>query len=67
MKSNDALVVAWDFSHGTDRSVLIVGRQVPVKPIGHKMEIINAFQGPDAEAMYQMLTERKDVIIDGYR
>lgn len=61
----DALIVAWDFTHGKDKAILLVGKQVPMKPIGYKMEIINAFQGPDAEALYQMLTEKKEVLFNG--
>lgn len=60
MENNGALIVSWDFSNGEDRGVLLVGRQVPIKPIGHRIEIVNAFQGADAEALYQMLTEKKE-------
>ena len=27
MKSTDSVIVSWDFSHGKDAGVLIVGRQ----------------------------------------
>jgi hypothetical protein len=59
-KSNDALIVSWDFTRGEDVGVLIVGRQVPVKPIGHRIEIVNAFQGDDARSVYEMLTKKKE-------
>lgn len=65
MESNGALVISWDFSHGKDKAVLLVGKKVPMKPVGYTMEIINAFQGPDAEALYQMLTEKKEVLLNG--
>jgi hypothetical protein len=65
-ENSGAYIVSWDFSNGKDNSVLLVGRQVPMKPIGHRIEIVNAFQGADAEALWQMLTERKDVIRDVY-
>lgn len=66
LESSGAYIVSWDFSHGKDVGVVIVGKQVPMKPIGHRIEIVNAFQGADAEALLQMLTERKDVKRDGY-
>ncbi len=58
-ETNGALIVSWDFTHGEDVGVLIVGKQVPMKPIGHRIEIVNAFQGPDARALYEMLIEKK--------
>ena len=64
MESNGALIVSWDFSHGEDSGVLLVGKQIPIKPIGHKIEIVNAFQGADAVALYQMLTEKKEVLLN---
>lgn len=59
-ESNGALIVSWDFTKGEDVGVLIVGRQVPKEPVGHRIEIVNAFQGPDARALYEMLTEKKE-------
>ena len=47
MKSTDSVIVSWDFSHGKDVGVLIVGRQKK-----GKVEIINAYQG---EEIYQKL------------
>ena len=58
-ESNGSLVISWDFSHGEDVGVLLVGKQVPMKPIGHRIEIINAFQGDEARAVYKMLTKKK--------
>jgi hypothetical protein len=58
-ESNGALIVSWDFTRGEDVGVLIVGKQVPKKPIGHRIEIVNAFQGDEARAMYNMLTKKK--------
>ena len=40
MKSTDSVIVSWDFSHGKDVGVLIVGKQEK-----GKVEIINAYQG----------------------
>jgi hypothetical protein len=38
-----------------DTTVLIVGRKTP----GEKIDIINAFQGEDALALYNLLIEKK--------
>lgn len=43
MKSTDSVIVSWDFSHGKDVGVLIVGKQEK-----GKVEIINAYQGEEA-------------------
>ena len=45
---SDTILVSVDFSHGQDVGVLIVGRKKPNQVV----EIINAFQGKEAEAMY---------------
>lgn len=55
MKQNDSVIVSWDFTNGKDKSVLIVGHQSPKKPI----EIINAFQGEEAERIHALLTTPK--------
>lgn len=49
MKSTDSVIVSWDFSHGKDAGVLIVGR----------VEIINAYQGEEAKEIYQKLVFHK--------
>lgn len=56
METSGAVIVSWDFSNGKDVGVLLVGKKDPGKPI----EIINAFQGKEAEELYQRLTTRKD-------
>ena len=51
-----AYIVSWDFSHGEDTDILIVGSQ-------HKgvVDIVNAFQGKEARDIYNKLTAvRKD-------
>ena len=53
------LIIGYDFTNGEDKSVMIVGTQKD-----DKLSIVNAFQGPDAEALYEMLTERKDDNVD---
>lgn len=53
MPLNDTLLVGFDFTHDRDKNVLIVG-----KKNGEKLEIINAFQGENAKAMYELLTTK---------
>jgi hypothetical protein len=53
MPLNDTLLVGFDFTHDKDKNVLIVG-----KKNGEKIEIINAFQGENAKAMYELLTTK---------
>lgn len=48
------LLIGYDFSNGKDQSVLIVGTQEKGKPV----TIINAFQGAEAEAMYELLVTK---------
>ena len=48
---NECILVSVDFTNGKDNSVLIVGRQKP----GKAVEIINAFQGQEAEDLYYKL------------
>jgi hypothetical protein len=57
---NDALIVSWDFTHGKDSDILLVGRRIPMEPIGHRVEVINAFQGDEARAVFEMLTRKKE-------
>ena len=53
-----SVIVSWDFSKGEDVGVLLVGRQKP----GRNVEIINAFQGEDAEEIYKKLTTVNEVL-----
>lgn len=54
MKSTDSVIVSWDFSHGKDVGVLIVGNQK-----NGKVEVINAYQGEEAYELYRRLTIQK--------
>lgn len=54
MKTADSIIVSVDFSNGKDVGVLIVGRQK-----NGKVDIINAFQGEEAESLYTKLTTVK--------
>lgn len=61
---SDGLVIGFDYKTKVlpgskempDTAVLIVGRQMP-----GKLDIINAFSGEDAVALYEMLTTVKEV------
>lgn len=55
MNSSGAVIVGWDFSHGKDVGVLIVGKQE-----NGQVEIINAFQGEEAKDLYKRLVTRKE-------
>lgn len=50
---NDTLLVGFDFTHGKDNDVLIVGRKN-----GKTLDILNAFQGEDAKALYELLVTK---------
>lgn len=56
MKASDTILVGWDYSKGNETSVLIVGR----KRMNQSVEIINAFQGKEAEELYQKLVTVKE-------
>lgn len=52
-KKSDTLLVGFDHSHG-DIAVLIIGRKEP----DGKVQIVNQFQGKEAEELYKKLAER---------
>lgn len=56
MKNSDTLLVGFDHSHG-DIAVLIIG----CKDVGEKVQIINQFQGKEAEELYKKLVEKDGV------
>lgn len=51
MKKQDTLLVSVDFTNGKDVGVLIVGRKLP----NQSVNIVNAFQGKEAEDLYLKL------------
>lgn len=51
----DSLLIGFDSTNGKDISVLIVGRKTP----GEVVEIINAFQGEEANELYKRLITKK--------
>lgn len=52
MRTQDTLLISIDFSHGKDVGVLTVGRKRP----NQSVEIINGFQGKEAEDLYLKLS-----------
>ena len=56
MKTSDSVIVSVDFSNGTDKGILLVGRQT--KGV---VEIINAVQGKEAEELWKRLLTQKGV------
>ena len=58
MKINESLLVGVDFTNGENVGVLIVGR----KRTNQSVDIINAFQGKEAEELYNKLIGKKGVL-----
>lgn len=58
MDKTGSVIVSWDFSQGTgnDTGILLVGEKKP----GRAVEIINTFQGKEAEELCLKLTTRKE-------
>lgn len=52
----ETILVSYEPSNGVDTCVLIVGRKTP----GEVIDIINAFQGLEAEALYRKLITKKE-------
>ena len=48
---SESLIIGVDFSRGVDTGVLIVGK----KRMNQSVEIINAFQGEEAQELYKRL------------
>lgn len=53
-KTTGSYIVSWDFSHGNDVGVLLVGKQE-----NGKVDIVNAFQGEEAMEIYMKLSTVK--------
>lgn len=58
MKINESLLIGVDFTNGEDVGVLIVGRKRP----NQSVDIINVFQGKEAEELYNKLIGKKGVL-----
>lgn len=54
-KTNGCFVVSWDFNHGEDKDLAIVGERA-----NGKLNIINAFQGQEARDIYNKLSTVKE-------
>lgn len=59
MTKTGNLIIGYDFTNGKDVSVLIVGK----KRINESVEIINAFQGEEAEWLYKKLVGEKGEMV----
>ena len=59
MKINESLLIGVDFTNGEDVGVLIVGRKRP----NQSVDIINAFQGKEAEELYNKLIGKEGVLV----
>ena len=55
MNKYGCLLVSFDFTNDKDNSVLLVGTKAP----GKDVTIINAFQGEEAEELYNKLVTQK--------
>lgn len=56
-----SVIVSYDDTNGKDHSILIVGR----KRMNQSVEVINAFQGQEAEELYKKLTTPRRKSDDG--
>lgn len=54
--SATSILVAYDNTNGVDKSVLVVGKKNP----GQAVDIINAFQGKEADELWQKLTVKEE-------
>lgn len=52
---NGTILVGFDFTHGEENNILIIGRKV-----GKTFEILNAFQGDEAKNLFHTLTVKKE-------
>ena len=52
--THGAYVVSWDFTHGKDVGILLVGSND-----SGKMEVVNAFQGEEAYELYMKLSTQQ--------
>lgn len=50
MNSTGSAIISWDFSHGRDRSVLLVSKEV-----NGRLDILNEFYDEEAEQLYEKL------------
>ena len=55
LPTTDTLLIGFDSTNGKENTVLVVGRKRKNKSV----DIINAFQGKEAEELYEKLTTVK--------
>ena len=58
MKINESLLIGVSFTDDENNGVLVVGRKSP----NQSVDIINAFQGKEAEELYKKLIGKKGVL-----
>ena len=51
-----SLIIGYDISHTSDNKVLVLGKRGP----SGSVEIVNAFQGDEAEELYNKLFTKKE-------
>ena len=54
-KTNGCFVVSWDFNHGEDKDLVIVGKHE-----NGTLKVVNAFQGQEARDIYEKLSTVKE-------
>ena len=52
-----SLIIGYDIGHTSDNKVLVIGKRGPKGSI----EIVNAFQGDEAEELYNNLITKKEI------
>lgn len=52
----DSIIIGYDTGANNDNTILIVGRKEP----GQVVNVINAFQGAEAEELYKRLITKKE-------
>lgn len=51
-----SLIIGYDIGHNSDNKVLVIGKRGP----SGSVEIVNAFQGDEAEELYNKLITKKE-------
>ena len=56
MSTTESVIVAYDYTNGVDKALLLVGKKKP----NETMEVINAFAGKEAADIWATLTTKKE-------
>ena len=51
-----SLIIGYDIDHASDNKVLVIGKRGP----SGSVEIVNAFQGDEAEELYNKLITKQE-------